>query len=426
MSKHVTLVELNYEVTPIHIRENLSSRRSEVEKFIKSALSGDVFLLSTCHRFTFLAFLADEKTLIDHLKMVEPELQLRHLLVLKEEQAVQHWFATACGLNSRTIGEHEILGQIRTAFPKSKGMGPELNELVKRAIHAGKRARTETRIGRYATSLASITCNRILLTYPDTKKLKVMIFGTGEMSRLVLQMLVGLDLKVIYVVSKDIERANRVNKDRSIRALSLEEISERIKEMDVVIGATWTDSYLIEAKDLSPNWGQLYIDLGMPRNFDPGIALLPKTQLLDLNNLNETAETAKQKRNEEVSRVEQIIDQEIADYSNWLKFRALIPEIRSLKAEVDALKDRCCLNIHKELFYLSSQEKKQLCYQIRGIAQQHFSKIIDVLKSEQSETQKVTTKLEVLHSLYDAVDEMWHEFFAYGDREINLLAVIED
>lgn len=420
MSKHVTLVELNYEVTPIHIRENLSSRRSEVEMSMKSALAHDVFLLATCHRFTFLAVVTDEQALIHPLKRMIPELQQNHLLVLTDEQAMQHWFSTACGLNSRTIGEHEILGQIRTAFPKSKSMGPELNELVKRAIHAGKRARTETKIGRYAASLTSITCNRMLMSFPDTKKLKVMIFGTGEMSRLVLQMLVGMHLRKIFVVSKNIERAKSVCTDRSMQALSMEQVPEKIGQVDVIIGATWTENYLIEAEDLSGGSDQLFIDLGMPRNFDPAIDHLPSIQLLDLNNLNETVETAKQKRNEEVSRVEQIIDQEVADLHNWLKFRELIPEIRSLRAEVDALKDRCCLRIHQELFYLSSQEKKQLCYQIRGLAQRHFSKIVEVLKSDHSNTQKVTTKLEILHALYDSVDELWHEFFAHGAERLPL------
>ncbi len=426
MSKHVTLVELNYEVTPIHIRENLSSRRTEVETSMIAALSGDVFLLATCHRFTFLAFVNNEQELIQPLKGMIPELQQKHLLVLKGEKATQHWFSTACGLNSRTIGEHEILGQIRTAFPKSNGMGAELNELVKRAIHAGKRARTETKIGRYATSLTSITCNRMLMSFPNTEELKVMIFGTGEMSRLVLQMLAGMHLKKVYVVSKSKDRAKTICTDHAMEALSLAQVPEKLGEVDVVIGATWTDSYLIEAGDFSKFSKQLYIDLGMPRNFDPEIGHMPSVELLDLNNLNETAATAKQKRNEEVSRVELIIEQEVSDYGNWLQFRELIPEIRSLRAEVDALKDRCCLRIHQELFYLSSQEKKQLCYQIRGLAQQHFSQIVEVLKSDLMTTQKVTTKLEILHGLYDSVDGMWHEFFAHGDKEINLLAVITD
>ena len=131
-------------------------------------------------------------------------------------------------------------------------------------------------------------------------------------------------------------------------------------------------------------------------------------QLLDLNNLNESVETAKRKRNEEVVHVEQIIEQEVVDFCNWLNFRALIPEIRSLRAEVDDLRDRCCLRIHQELFYLSLPEKKRLCYQIRGLAQQHFSKIVEVLKSDETPMQKVTVKLEILHHLYDAIDEVWH------------------
>ncbi|MDW3191077.1 MAG: hypothetical protein R8G66_01895 [Cytophagales bacterium] len=422
MSNQVVLVELNYEVTPIRIRECLSSKKEEVVNCFKPI--GKIFVMATCHRFTFLTLNIVEESLIQSLKDLVPELKRKHLLLLNGEQAVSHWYATICGLNSRTIGEHEVLGQVRNAFTKSEQLGPELNELVKRAIHVGKRARTETGIGRYATSLTSITRDRIQARYPKTNELRVMIFGTGELSRLILQMLRGLRVNQILVVSKELTRAEGVCTESNMEAVPLTEASQYFDQVEVVIGATWTDQYLLMEQDLSNTAIQLLIDLGMPRNFDPIINKSATVQLFDLNTLNETVAAAKRKRNEEVVHVEKIIHQEVKDYFNWLNFRMLIPEVQSLRAEIDALFDRCCLKVYEELFYLDAQEKRQLVYRLRGLAQQHFSRIIDVLKSDLPALQKATSKLEILHALYDEVEDVWQGYLTYDENDLNLFELM--
>lgn len=414
-NKQVVLVELNYEVTPIHIREHLSSKRSEVELHMKSALEGDVFVIATCHRFSILAYVANNQELIQPLISLIPEIQYSHFMVRNGEHAVSHWFGTTCGLNSRTIGEHEILGQVRTTFSSSKDLGAELNELVKRAIHAGKRARTETQIGRHAISLTSIVRNRIRARYPDTTNICVLVSGTGKMSRLVLEMLKGLKVQKIIVASKERRRAESLCTEPNMFPLVLSDFSSKLNDVNVAIGATWTESYLLQFNEVFGNSNQLFIDLGMPRNFDPRIGELPLAELVDLSNLNETVEGSKRKRNDEVIHVEAIIDQEVREFNNWLKIRRLIPEIRNVRAEVDLLRDRCCLRINEELFYLNSQEKNLLCYQVRGLTQQHFTRIVEVLKSDKTNSQKITENLEILGSLYASVDENWHDSFVYGE-----------
>ena len=68
MSERVILVELNYKVSPINIREQLSSRRIEVEQLLKTELEGQVFMVATCHRITLLAYVSSELELIQPLQ----------------------------------------------------------------------------------------------------------------------------------------------------------------------------------------------------------------------------------------------------------------------------------------------------------------------------------------------------------------------
>ena len=73
---------------------------------------------------------------------------------LSEEAAALHLFRVAGGLDSLVPGEGEILGQVRTAF-EAGTTGPVLDQLFRRALHAGKKVRAETAIAESPASVSS-------------------------------------------------------------------------------------------------------------------------------------------------------------------------------------------------------------------------------------------------------------------------------
>src|SRR6266702_7177080 len=67
-----------------------------------------------------------------------------------EEQAVEHLFSVAAGLDSMVLGEPQILSQVRKAYVAAEqevATGSVLRALFGRAIRVGRRARAETAIG---------------------------------------------------------------------------------------------------------------------------------------------------------------------------------------------------------------------------------------------------------------------------------------
>ena len=66
------------------------------------------------------------------------------------EQAIDHLFRVATGLDSMLIGEAEILGQVKDAYiqaQKARSLGKTLHALFREALNAGKAARSQTAIG---------------------------------------------------------------------------------------------------------------------------------------------------------------------------------------------------------------------------------------------------------------------------------------
>ena len=80
-----------------------------------------------------------------------------HLYSHHDEAAVSHLFQVAAGLDSAVVGESEILGQVRQAWEVAQVEGAArttMNLLFRQALVVGKRARTETGIGRGTTSVS--------------------------------------------------------------------------------------------------------------------------------------------------------------------------------------------------------------------------------------------------------------------------------
>ena len=80
-----------------------------------------------------------------------------HLLALHDDAAATHLFKVAAGLDSFVLGESEILGQVRSAWQiagEAGGVSSTLDLLFRHALRTGKRARSETAIGRGTASIS--------------------------------------------------------------------------------------------------------------------------------------------------------------------------------------------------------------------------------------------------------------------------------
>ena len=92
--------------------------------------------------------------------MTNSDLDFTPYLYVKEgAAAAQHLFAVASGLDSMVIGETEITGQVKNAYEAAKAAGltgKKMNRLFQDACRVVKKIRTDTAIGRGATSVGSV------------------------------------------------------------------------------------------------------------------------------------------------------------------------------------------------------------------------------------------------------------------------------
>src|SRR6266576_3058754 len=135
------------------------------------------------------------------------------LYTYHDDAAVAHLFGVAAGLDSMIIGEGEILGQVREAWQAAEqesACGQALSRTFRHAVEVGKRARTETAIGRHAVSVSSAAVALATTRLGSLDDRRVLVLGAGSMGEGMALALAGAGVLEIVVANRTASRAEEL------------------------------------------------------------------------------------------------------------------------------------------------------------------------------------------------------------------------
>ncbi|MGZ9226511.1 MAG: glutamyl-tRNA reductase, partial [Anaerolineales bacterium] len=250
---HILSLGLNHTSAPVHLRERLAFNEEQIRASLARYFCGHIktslaefIIISTCNRIELYAasnqlaypeleaFLSDARGLPVH--ELHP-----YLYRFSDVDAARHLFEVAAGLDSLVIGEPQILGQITRALELARGQnaaGPALNRLFQAAIHAGKRARTETAISRNPASVSSLAASVAEKTLGHINTASVVVLGAGEMAELTVEALRKRGVEKIRVVNRTLERAHALAQRWGAESATFESLQELLCEADILISST--------------------------------------------------------------------------------------------------------------------------------------------------------------------------------------------
>ena len=354
-NKRFVGVELSHHNAPISIREKVALNKDQVMSFLEELKTEDdeVFILSTCNRLAVYAYTSSFQKVTDFFSRFGN--LNRYLSIFSDtEIAVKNLFSTAAGLESQAIGEHQILGQIRSAYDLAKEadtVGPYIDELIRTALSTGKRVRHETNIGKFSTSLATVGFEIINKKYEDLSQTSVLVIGTGDMANLVATILERTAVKNVFIASHDIQRAQLMANEWGGTPVDINNLYEFLPKVEVIIGGTQAEVNLLSEEALenskcpraqfalqtgSP---KLFIDFGMPRNFNPSLKNFDNVTLYDLDDIKELTYESMLKRADEIPSAKAIVQAEIDRFLEWKNHRQLSPLISALMSHVETVKE---------------------------------------------------------------------------------------
>jgi glutamyl-tRNA reductase len=245
----------------------------------------EVALLSTCHRveIALLVRFAEE---LDRWRELLPG--AHDAWKLREgREVVHHLFRVAAGRESLAVGEAEVRDQVRTAGNAvvSRHPRPLLYELFAGAARSAEEVSPSVPL---SCSIASIAATRLrdLVGRPFPR---VLVVGSGTVGRQVTESLAP-SARVTIVFHRTAPD-DAFLRETGARAVGLDQLVEEIAASDAIVTAAKFGNHGLRAADLPRDRGLVLVDLGVPRNIDPGVRELPNVRLVDLEELHALSET---------------------------------------------------------------------------------------------------------------------------------------
>ena len=252
-------------------------------------------------------------------------------------ESVRHLFRVACGLDSMVLGETEILGQVKDAYAAALdggATGAALNRLFQSAFRVAKQVRTETGITRGAVSVGSVAVELAEKIFGDLSACRLLLLGAGEAGTRVARSLQSRGVGRLVFANRTFDRAAELAAELGGMALHFDHWRNSLEDVDIVIGATAARDRLLSVGELarlmSPRGDRplFFVDLAVPRDFDPELNTLEGVYLHDMDSLQAIARRSMDAREEELARCEQFIAGEVAEFEAWLRERAPSDSVR--------------------------------------------------------------------------------------------------
>lgn len=348
-------VELSHRFAPISVRERLALNTEQTRAAIQELKNSyqEVFIVSTCNRLSIYAFGESHNDILTYFDSFGNYRQ--YLSILPDSEiAIRSLFSTAAGLESQAVGEHQIIGQIRDALKigrEEKSIGPVLDELIRQSIHTGKKVRLETNIGKFSASLATVGFELIHKHGYKIEDSTFLVIGTGNMANLVNTVLDRSNVKKLYVASHDDERAKDMANEWNGEPVNMQNMHQALSEANIIVGGTQGEINLLHEETMAESkcprasfalqtgGNKLFIDFGVPRNFNPDLKDHENISLYDLDDIKKITYDGLLKRYDEIPQARQIVNEEVSWFMIWLRNRKVAPIIEAYWNNLEDIRD---------------------------------------------------------------------------------------
>jgi glutamyl-tRNA reductase len=374
----ISAIGISHKTAPLEEREQLAFSASELPfalNFVREKLGAGA-ILSTCNR-TELYLTPEENDgeaqpladLLAAAKGTSARLDLSLFYVLRQEEAVRHLFRVTAGIDSMILGEDQILGQVRDALAAANQAGA-LNSVLSRLFHCalrvGKRARTETEIGRYGVSVSSTAVELAERVFGQLSRCTVLVISAGESGKLAVNHLVERGVSQVLVTNRTYERARLLATRLGGQAVPFRQLPQALAAADIVISSTGAERFVVGPEEVQPALSArngrplLFVDIAVPRDIDPQVGALPGVHLFDIDDLRGMGQPDGQDCQREVEKVEAIVGEEAESFMAWWRSLDVVPLITGLHQRAEEIRRAELEKTLRRLPNLSEEERGRI------------------------------------------------------------------
>lgn len=284
---------ISHRQAPAEVRDTVVFAGGARERFLAAMHSAGIdqlAVLATCNRVEAF-FFAESPDSAKAVFLGEYPAAAGALRVREGREAFVYLCRIAAGFESMVFGEYQILGQVKEAYAEAREagfVGGELDRVLRDAISAAKRVRTELDLGAVPPSVCRAGMDAVGRICGISGK-RFFIIGSGRTGSLAARIAKERGASSITVCNRSPERTRRLVETLGAATVDYAERCKAIEAADIVVSATASPHVVVKAEDISLSRKTVFLDLASPRDVDPALAENPLATIVSIDTIGELA-----------------------------------------------------------------------------------------------------------------------------------------
>lgn len=337
---NIHMLGIDHSTAAVGQREKFSFTKTRVTEAVQriAALDGvnGCVMISTCNRMEVYISTQDgvKAPVYQTLCALKglPEREYRDYFVSRSGlDAVYHLFALAAGMKSRIVGEDQIIMQVKEALSLAREADctdKVMEVLFRMAVTSGKKVKTDITFHKANSSAISSAVDSMKAKGFDFSGKRCLVIGNGEMGKLTANAMRAQGADVTVTVRQ--YRSGVVQIPAGCHRINYGERYDIIPECDIIVSATASPNLTLRREDIE-SLGiareQIYLDLAVPRDIDPGIRAMKGAELYDIDSFASGPDKDTVRQIEEANA---ILREGIDEFTTWYECKDLVPRIQSI------------------------------------------------------------------------------------------------
>ena len=419
------VVYCNHQTADLNLRERLAFPADRLQQAYHELRSrfprAEAVVLSTCNRVEVYTAQESPDDAPSHRELAEFFAEFHNVAIdefiedfleRSGPDAVRHLFQVASSLDSMVLGEPQIVTQVKEAYQHAQendACGPLTHAMFQGAIRVSGRVRTETKIVEGRVSIASVAVGEFGKSIFDRFDNKlVLIIGAGEMAEETLRYLKNEGVQQIVIVNRSPERAAKLATEfEGATTQPIESLDEWLGKADVIVSTTGATQPIVDINRFTTVRKQsgrkpvFILDLGAPRDFEPGVGRIDDDVFLyDIDDLEATCERNRKARTREIDSALKIIDEETDGFMHEVYHRATGPIVKRLREGWHEISKEELERLRNKMAHLDQADVDMIEHSVARIVNKLLHPPLEALRQEAKEGTP--------HGLLDAMKRLFH------------------
>jgi len=340
-------IGLSYKTASAEIRGKFAFTKNDINYFgselINSTNISGIVVISTCNRSEFYFEYNNSdcddsvNTVLNNIlnfKKLDSSYQ-KYFYNRDEKKTIHHLFSVVCGFDSMSLGEYQIVTQVKDAYKTAEGFSfasKELKRLFQKSFEAGKKIRTYTEINRGASSISYAAIELMQTFHKDFSGKNAIVVGMGQTGEAIAEYLTKFNFDRLFISNRTHFKSQNLAPHFNATPIALEEINSSKNKFDIYFVATSSQKPLITKQDMAKTKGnKILIDLSIPRNIAPNVDELENCRVFDVDDLQKIVSKNNKRREGEVQKGLKILKELESQFINWLSSQKLNSTINIIK-----------------------------------------------------------------------------------------------